>query len=143
MPKFKVEVSFNLGTTIEPEVSRHHWDTSGTSEFSDDSYFQSEEVTSSGGSLTFEIEDDGFEDEDDVKSWVESNVIADGNEVQDDNDLTWIVEDLDIEVEKLEMSIEEAATLLRSFLDSREPAFFEAHPTVAEALDVLLKHHDA
>jgi hypothetical protein len=120
--KASVTVTFNLGTSIEPEVNDYHWDTSGITDFKGESYFSSESLTVSGGSLSFTVEDDSFEDEDDVKEWVRSEVINDDNEVEDQNGITWTVEDLDIEVEIEESplpSLDEALQTLGAFAEEK------------------------
>ena len=116
MPKFNITVSFDLTTEVEPEVSRHFWDTDGVSDFSDESYFQRAEVESSGGDLKFKVE---AEDEDAAREIAES-VIQDGSEVEDDNGLTWLVENLDIDIEEVEeMTKEQAVAIVQRFIETQ------------------------
>jgi hypothetical protein len=120
--KANVTVSFSLGTTIEPEVNDYHWDSGSVTDFKGESYFSAESFTVQGGSLTFTVEDDSFTDEDDVKEWVRSEVINDDNEVEDSNGITWVVEELDIEVEIEEAplpTLEEAIQTLGTFAEER------------------------
>lgn len=120
--KASVTVTFNLGTSIEPEVNDYHWDSGQVTDFHGDSYFSSESLTVSGGGFSFTCEEDDFEDEDDVKEWVRSEVINDDNEVEDSNGITWVVEDLDIEVEIEETplpTLEEALVTLGEFAESK------------------------
>jgi hypothetical protein len=120
--KFAVEVSFDLSTQIEPEINDYNWDSSEVTDFEGNSYFSGGDLTVSGGGFTFVVSDDGFEDEEDAKSWVEQNIIDEGNEVQDNNGITWIVENLDISVEAQETelpSLEEALATLGEFAESR------------------------
>jgi hypothetical protein len=120
--KASVTVTFNLGTSIEPEVNDYHWDSGSVTDFKGDSYFSSESLTVSGGGFSFTCEDDSFEDEDDIKEWVRSEVINDDNEVEDSNGITWVVEDLDIEVEIEETplpSLDEALVTLGEFAEEK------------------------
>jgi hypothetical protein len=136
--KAEVKVEFSLGTTIEPEVNDFHWDNGQIAEFRGESYFRSEEITSTGGEITFIVEDE-FEDEDDVVEWVKSQVIDDGNEIEDQNGITWVVEDIDITVELQELplpSLDEALSTLGSFAEEHRND--EEHGEIARAALVVL-----
>lgn len=117
MPKYQITASFNLGTEIEPEgvnFDRYAYDQ--FEDFSDDSSFYRESVTSDGGSLSFTVE---AEDEDRAREKVDE-VISDQMEVEDSNSFTWMVEDLDIEVEQIEeeMTKERAVEIIQAFLET-------------------------
>jgi hypothetical protein len=115
MPKFLIEVSFDLTSEIEVETSVHDFiDPSGVEDLDDDCYFQSVPVTSSGGNLKFTLEG---EDEDDVLAQAEER-IHDGQEIEDRNGLTWLIDSTSIEVEPVEepMTKERAIGLVSEFL---------------------------
>src|SRR5262245_25107436 len=127
MPRFKVQVTFGMATTVEGEFSRGDFDgvqDEGVSEFEDSSYWRSQDVELDGGEISFEIE---CEDEDEAEE-AASNHFRDGQEVEDQNGWTWSMTDVSIDVERLEMSLSEAVQTLRVFLASREDAFREHHP---------------
>jgi len=120
--KASVTVEFSLGTSIEAEVNDYHFDNGQITDFQGESYWSSEEITVSGGGFTFTCEDDSFTDEDDITEWVKAQVIDDGNEVEDANGITWIVEELDISVEIEELPLptyEEALVTLGEFAESK------------------------
>lgn len=139
MPKFSVEASFSLETRIEPEVSDHHWDNSDVTEFQGNSYFDGTDFSCRGGSISFVVDDEGFEDEDDVESWVKANVIDEGNEVEDNNGITWIVVDLDFEIELLSTplpDLSEALAKLGEFAEEHRED--EEYGDVARSAIVVL-----
>lgn len=122
MGKFNVQVTFSLGTTIEPDVSDYNWDSSQISDFQGGSYFSSEEISCQGGELSFTVEQDDLTDEDDVKEWVREEIIREDGEVEDSNGITWVIEDLDIEVEAHETplpSLDEALDTLSAFAEEK------------------------
>lgn len=139
MGKFNVQVTFSLGTTIEPDVSDYNWDSSQISDFQGGSYFSSEEISCQGGELSFTVEQDDLTDEDDVKEWVREEIIREDGEVEDSNGITWVIEDLDIEVEALETPLptyEEALVTLGEFAESKRED--EEWGEVARAAIVVL-----
>ena len=116
MPRFNITVDFDLGTSVEPDI--YAWDQpDGVEEFEDSSYFRSEEFSVSGGSLSFVIEAD---DEEDAETKVRSDVIYDGQEVEDRNGLTWVVENLSVEVEQvvIPMTLDRAREILTGLVSS-------------------------
>jgi len=115
MPRFQITAEFDLGTSVEPDI--YNWDSGNTEEFEDSSYFRSEEFTVSGGSLSFVIEAD---DEEAAEELVRSEVIYDNQEVEDRNGLTWVVENLNIELEKVvvPMTLDRAREILTGLVSS-------------------------
>jgi len=134
MPRFSITAEFSLCTTIECEVSRYEWDASGVTDFEDNSYWDTNDVDCSGGSLTFVVEAD---DEGDAESKA-GEIIFDGQEVTDSNDLTWNVDSLNFTVEEISepMTLERAKEILIKVAEGIED------PDVAEALDFVLDHLD-
>ena len=130
MPKFTVTATFDLETSIGFDgYLSNHFDAD-----SDESYWGSEEITSSGGCLKFEIE---AEDEDAAEDEVRSR-IDEGNEVEDDHGVTWLVANLDFEVEKHEMG-ESTAREVIAALFARLVAGGHVSEEETEAVNVLLK----
>src|SRR5262245_57269501 len=117
MPKFEVNIEFNLSTTVEADGIVFE-SPDGAEDFSDNSYFQSADVEASGGEIRFTIE---AEDEDDAER-VARDVVDEGNEVTDYNGLTWLVESAYITVEEVEepMTLERAIEILQSLADSHD-----------------------
>ena len=116
--KYQIEARFSLTTEIECEVSRYGWNDTSVSDFNDNSYFRSSSVEADGGELTFvvEAEDEGGAEE------AANEVIYEGQEVEDSNGLTWLVERLDITVELVEvpMDLTRAKELIAAFIASFE-----------------------
>jgi uncharacterized glyoxalase superfamily protein PhnB len=110
MPKFNVEASFSLSTTVEVDGISFDADIEGVEDFSDDSYWSSQEIEADGGEITMVIEAD---DEYDAESKF-NEAVDDGSEVTDYNGLTWIVTNLNVTVERVEepMTLERAVELL-------------------------------
>lgn len=118
--KFSAEVSFDLGTTVEPEINDYNWDNSQVKEFNGNSYWSGGEITASGGSFSFEFEADGVTDEDEAADWVREEIIREDSEIEDNNGITWVVENLDITVEAMETelpSLDEALVTLGGFAE--------------------------
>jgi hypothetical protein len=128
MPKFNVTIEFGLGSTVEPDGINFELD---VEEYEDNSYFQSEEVNSSGGDVRFVVEAD---DEDAAHAAAEEHIF-DGMEVTDYNSLTWLVEDVSISVEVIEepMTLERAQEILGNVAES-------AGEEVAEAVEYVFAH---
>jgi len=80
MPKYNVTVEFSLGTSIEFDgnIEREINTPDGVTVEEDNSYWSSEEITSSGGEVLLVIEAD---DEDEAES-LAREAISDGNEVE-------------------------------------------------------------
>ena len=134
MPKFNIEVSFSLATEISPDGVRFDYSSASVDEYSDDSYFSSTEVETSGGQVTFTVE---AEDEDHARDAVEE-IVYGGMEIEDDNGFTWAVIDFDMSIERVEMSKDEALGVVRNLLD-RLAAEGRLTPVEREAFDVLLQ----
>lgn len=114
MPKYHISAEFSLVTEIEPEGIRFDGD---AEDFQDGSYFSGQSVTSDGGQVTFTVE---AEDEDRAREKSEADIF-DGMEVEDHNGFTWVVENLNVEVEKVEWepTVEEAIGVLEDFIQNR------------------------
>jgi hypothetical protein len=133
MPRFNVTVEFDLGTSVEPDI--YAWEQpSGTDEFEDSSYFRSEEFSVSGGSLSFVIEAD---DDEAAEELVRSEVIYDQQEVEDRNGLTWVVENLSVEVERvlIPMTLDRAKEILTGLIASGDDE--EVREAVEYVFDTL------
>jgi hypothetical protein len=131
--KFNAEVTFDLETRIEPEGVR--FDRSypfEVSEFEDNSYFQEQDVESSGGSMTFVIEADSEE----TAETIVGEIIFDGQEVEDDLGLTWVVASVSVELEEIEepMTLERALGILKNLASSTDDE------EVTEAVEFLVGH---
>lgn len=118
MPRFDVTAEFTLSTEVECDLGYHSFDDSGTEEFSDESYFSTQSVEADGGRLQFVIEADSEEEANEKAV----EVITDGIEVEDSNGLTWLVQDVTIEVEEIivPMTREFADAIVRQWLSGRE-----------------------
>lgn len=117
MPKFSVEVSFDLTSEVEVEVDRHAFlDPSGVEEYEDDSYFQTCSVSSSGGDLKFQIVADN--DSDAYGEVME--MIHDGQEVEDRNGLTWLLDAVNIQIDEVEeeMTQDKARQVVLNYLNN-------------------------
>jgi len=131
VPRFNAEISFDLVTTIEPEGIRFDID---AEEVEDSSYFQAEEITSSGGSITCVIEAD---DESTAERMAEELI---GSEVEDYNSLTWGVENVSVSVEAIEepMTMERAEAILIGLAEGQsDPAVKEAVEFVFDRLTAM------
>jgi len=133
MSKFQVTIQFSLATTIECEGIRIY-EPSGAEDFEDNSYFSNsgQDVECDGGEVTYVIE----ADDEDAAEDSASEVVYDGQEVEDDNGLTWQVTSVNIDVEKIEepMTFERAVEILTALVDSQD------EDEAREALDYLLNH---
>ena len=134
MPKFNCTATFGLSTMIEPDFYSDSPGDANANDYSDESSFYSTEVDVSGGSVTFWVE---AEDEADAEREADA-IISDGNEVEDSNGLTWVVVDCSIEVEKDEMSRDEAFVIVRRLLD-RLVAANHITSEEREALDLVIQ----
>lgn len=115
MPKYNIEVSFDLTSEIEVEVDRHQFlDPSGVDAYEDDSYFQSVGITSSGGNLKFQIEAEDYDHATDTVG----EMIFDGQEIEDRNGLTWLTDSVSVEVDEVEepMTVESAKQTVLDYL---------------------------
>lgn len=136
MPRFNVTVEFTLVTEIEPEYFRLGFeDSSEVSDFEDSSYWSRKEIRSDGGTLTFKAE---AEDEDAVHALV-NEFLSEGGEVEDNDSVTWTVDDLKVEVEELEppappMDKDTAKGIIQLWLSSQVLA-----EDVRKAFQVLLE----
>lgn len=119
MPTFTIRAEFDLTSEVEPEVNSGSFDNGNVDydEYEDNSYFQSEQVRSSGGDLTFKVE----ADDEDAARELASEVIHDGQEYEDRNGLTWLIDSVEIEVEEVEaeMTKEKAVELVRQFIETQ------------------------
>jgi len=119
MPRFNVSISFNLRTEIEPEgVYFDDPGTGGIEDFEEDSSWYTTEVTSDGGNLRFVVTADSEEQAYEKAA----EALSDGQEVEDRNGFTWVVSDLDTEVEEIEipMDLDRAKLLVTDFLREME-----------------------
>jgi hypothetical protein len=114
MPKFTIRAEFSLTTEVGPELYGS-LDPGGVEDFTDDSCFDSGEVTIGGGGVSFVIEAASEED----AEYEATRIIGEGNEVTDRNDLTWLISDVSFDIEPVEeeMTKERAKLIVNSFLD--------------------------
>jgi hypothetical protein len=134
MRKFKVETTFSLETEVEADLEAGHLLNESPDDLADDSYFGSASVQLDGGRLSFTVE---AEDEHDALSMAES-VLSDGNETEDGNGFTWVAVDVSHEIEAIEMSRDEALSIIQRLI---ERLTVEGMLTAveAEAFDLLLQ----
>jgi hypothetical protein len=135
MPKFTVEASFSLTTTIDPDgISFDHDE---VEDLQDNSYWNGQEVEADGGELTFTVEAD---DEYDAERKAEE-VVVDGDDVTDYNGFTWTITNVSITVEKVEeeMTLERAIEILTA-LFARLADNGHVTEEDQEALAFLLAH---
>lgn len=130
--KYSVTAEFDLGTNISPELN--HAFSPEVEDFQDGSYFDSGEVSVSGGQLNFTLT---AADEDAAHEAAET-VVYDGMEVEDSNGIVWAVENLRFEFEAQEMSKEEALVVVRRLLD-RLAENGTLSSEEREAFDVILQ----
>jgi len=144
MHKYRVNATFSLnGGEQEPELSYHQFDSDSVEDFSDDSYFQSTSLESSGGEVSFTVKaEDEYEAEE-----IAQGVVRDGDEIEDGNSWTWVVEDVNYDIEMLEepMTLERALEILTALADqadgsegdeAREAAEFIARHIAAQAQEL-------
>lgn len=138
MSKFNITAEFSLMTEIEPEISSYAFSTIsperlGVEDFEDSSYFAPEQISISGGELTFVIE---AENETDAERKVEETIYS-GMEVEDNNNLTWVVDDLNFEIEPQEepMDVTRATELISKFIGD----YPTMNPELKEAFLFLLR----
>src|SRR5262252_801350 len=97
-------------------------DTSDVEDFSDDSYFGSDGITLSGGSVSFtgDVEAEDADEAERLAEEIAEGVVSEGNEVQDYSGITWLVENVSasVEVEVPEMTLERAAEILNALAES-------------------------
>jgi hypothetical protein len=129
MPRFNITAQFDLSTEIEPELYGSF--DSSADEFSDESYWGTQNVTADGGDLRFVVEADSEED----AQLVAAQTIFDGQEVEDRNGLTWLVENLNVEVEEVipPLTTESAKLIVSTWLGEQDIPV-----EVKEALQFLL-----
>lgn len=136
MPKYNVTVEFNVMTEIEPEFGRYTFDRSGLqlTEYEDSSYFSPEPITVYGGNITFTLDADS----EDAAQLMAEDVISDGMEIEDDNNLTWSIDGTSIEIEAQEepMDMAQATEIITRFLLASTLVPEE----VKEAVRFLLDH---
>jgi hypothetical protein len=116
--KYRIEASFSLTTTIEPEGIDFDRSNADYEDFEDNSHFSSQEVEADNGSLAFTVE---AEDEDDARRLGEE-VVYDGMEVEDSYSVTWLVDSLNMEIERIEeeMTLERAREVLTAVAESAD-----------------------
>lgn len=131
MPKFNVTVSFDLTTTVEPSGFSFP-EPEGSEDFEDGSYFSEQDIDVSDGSVSFMLTADS---EDDAYATVEGEY-SDGSEVEDDNNFTWLMQSVNIEIETAEPSLDEALDTLRDFAQGDEDEAIAAR-IVLESYDSL------
>jgi hypothetical protein len=116
VPKFTCEVTFDLSTSIEFDGNvQYALDTNEVEDFEDNSYFYGNDIENDGGSVTFVVE---AADEDEAEA-AASDVVTDGNEIEDSSGITWLITNVSISVEKVEepMTLERARALLVMLAD--------------------------
>ena len=106
MPRFNIIASFDLNTSIEPDGVRFDTGYTDVDDLRDESYFSSEDVTISGGDVRFAVE---AADEDEAENLAQ-NTVSDGQEIEDGNGWTWLVENVSYDIEPVEeeMTLESA-----------------------------------
>lgn len=131
MPKFNVEATFSLVTTIEPSFYGHSFDNNEVEDFRDNSYWNGEEVRADGGVLMFTVEADS---EDEAERLAE-DVISSGHEIEDGDGLTWGAEDVEFSIERVEEELTPALAIerIREFISSADIPL-----DTREAIDLLL-----
>jgi hypothetical protein len=137
MPKFNVNVSFSLRTTIEPEGTHFDRDVPDkVTDLEDQSYFRTNEIDADGGAISFECEAESEEDAERISE----EIVYDGMEVEDDSGFTWVVDDRVVEVEKVEipMDLDRAKSLVVSFLDGFEALDEEYEEAFGFILDLVV-----
>ena len=135
MPRFNVTIEFGLTTEIEPDFGYTEFgDESSVEDYQDNSYFGSSEVSVDGGSVSFVLEADSEEEAYEKAA----EVINEGQEAEDRNGLTWLLEGINVEVEEIivPMDLERAKTLLFEWLGERED------DELTEAIGFLLSEFD-
>lgn len=131
LPRFNIIASFDLNTSVEPDGVRFDGGYTDVEELRDESYFSSEDVTISGGDVRFTVE---AENEDEAEN-IAQNTVSDGQEVEDGNGWTWLVENVSYDIEPVEepMTLDRAITLVREAV-----AESDLGSEVQEALGFLL-----
>ena len=115
MPRFNTTISFNLRTSVEPDgVHFDAYGVDGVEDINDDSSWYEADVTSDGGCVTCVIVADSEEEATEKAA----EIVNEGSEVEDRNGLTWLIEDISVEVEEIEepMTRERAKTLIALWL---------------------------
>lgn len=136
MPKFNITAEFSLTSEVEPDLYFNAFDPSGAEDYKDLSSWGTSPVTSDGGLLSFTVE---AEDEADAERKAEE-IIDSGQEVTDRNSLTWLVEDVRIEVEEVEekMTKSRAIALIEAYLIMLSDAG-KLDPVLRDAFEFLLR----
>ena len=142
MAKFNATVEFSLTTEMEPEgiYFSDLRDIEGVGEFEDQSYFGIQRVECDGGSLSFEIT---AEDEDFAREAI-SERISDGQEYEDHNGFTWLVEDINVDLEEVEWTptVAEAIDILSDFVENNiHSAAEDNDQRIAKCVRVVLDDH--
>jgi hypothetical protein len=119
VPKYNVSVSFSLRTEIEPEGVHFDRDyPDGVEDIEDVSYWRRTDVDADGGNVTFTVTADSEQDAETISE----EIIFDGMEVEDDSGFTWVVDDRDVSIEKVEipMDLNRATSLVQVYLSEME-----------------------
>jgi hypothetical protein len=135
MPRYNINADFALTTEIECDPGYHAFSTEGTEEFSDESYFSTQSIEADGGNLRFVI----VADSEEQATEKACEVISDGMEVEDSNGLTWLVEQVNIDVEAIEepMTALRAKALIEEYLSSMEGMDEDLKEAFSFLLDLL------
>ena len=115
MPRFNVSISFSLRTEIEPEgISFDRNAPEGAEDVEDNSYWRRSDVDADGGNVTFVAE---CEDEDAARVLSEE-FVYDGQEWTDDMGFAWVVDDVNVEIEEIEvpMTLDRARDILTNLI---------------------------
>lgn len=136
MPKFNITATFSLTSEVEPDLYLNAFDPSDAEDYKDLSYWSTAPVTSDGGSLSFTVE---AEDEEDAERKAEE-IIDTGTEITDRNNLTWLVDDVNVEVEEVEeeMTKSRAVALIEAYLIMLSDAG-KLDAVLREAFEFLLR----
>jgi len=115
MPRFNVQIEFDLETSISPEGVRFD-EPDGVEDYEDSSYFQDNPVECYGGSIAFTVE---AEDEDEAEETARQ-AVYDGMEVEDDSGITWQAVNVRTEIEKvvIPMTLDRAREILTGLVSS-------------------------
>ena len=133
MPKFNITASFSLTTEIEVDLGYRAFDYSEVENFENESYFSVQPVEADGGSLVFTVE---AEDEENAEEKAQE-IISEGMEIADSDDLTWLVTDVSFDIEPVEepMDVTRAKELVTKFIED----YPSMNPELKEAFLFLLR----
>lgn len=99
MPRFNCTIEFTLRSSIEPDgVHFDAYGINGVEDISDDSSWYEADVTSDGGRVTCVIVADSEEEANERAA----EIVNEGSEVEDRNGLTWLIEDINVDLEEIE-----------------------------------------